>query len=90
MPASSLLRRILLPELELTRSWFFSGHDHTHLEVRKTSTLEVCPRCATPSSVIYDHRVVDGRRIASCLSQLEEVLRTSIVTELQSLRRMAA
>lgn len=40
--------------------------------------------------VIYDHRVVDGRRIASCLSRLEEVLRTSIVPELQSLRRMAA
>ncbi len=57
MPASSLLRRILLPELELTRSWFFSGHDHTHLEVRKTSTIEVCPRCATPSGAIYDHRV---------------------------------
>ncbi len=55
MPESSLLRRILLPELELTKSWFFSGHDHTHLEVRKTSTLEVCPRCATPSGAIYDH-----------------------------------
>ena len=57
MPESSLLRRILLPELELTKSWFFSGHDHTHLEVRKTSTIEVCPRCATPSGAIYDHRV---------------------------------
>ena len=61
MPESSLVRRILLPELELTNSWFFSGHDHTHLEVRKTSEMEVCPRCATPSSVIYDHRVAKVR-----------------------------
>src|SRR5258708_726001 len=41
----------------LTKSWFFSGHDRTHPEVRKTSTIEVCPRCATPSRVIYEHRV---------------------------------
>lgn len=61
MPQSSLVRRILLPELELTNSWFFSGHDHTHLEVRKTSKMEVCPRCATPSTVIYDHRVAKVR-----------------------------
>src|SRR5215468_6279446 len=61
MPESSLVRRILLPELELTNSWFFSGHDHTHLEVRKTSEMEVCPRCATPSRVIYDHRVAKVR-----------------------------
>ena len=61
MPESSLVRRILLPELELTNSWFFSGHDHTHLEVRKTSEMEVCPRCATPSRVIYDHRVARVR-----------------------------
>jgi len=40
--------------------------------------------------VIYDHRVVDGRRIASCLSQLEQVLQTSIVKELHNLRRLAA
>ena len=61
MPHSSLVRRILLPELELTNSWFFSGHDHTHLEVRKTSRMEVCPRCATPSTSIYDHRVATVR-----------------------------
>jgi hypothetical protein len=43
MPHSRLVRRILLPELELTNSWYFSGFDHTHLEVRKTSKMEVCP-----------------------------------------------
>jgi transposase len=61
MPHRSLLRRILLPELELTNSWFFSGHDQTRLEVRKTSKMEVCPRRAGPSTVIYDHRIAKIR-----------------------------
>jgi len=40
--------------------------------------------------LIYDHRVVDGRQIAGCLSDLEQVLQTQIVIELQDTERRAA
>jgi transposase len=30
----------------------------THLEAKKKSPMEVCPRCATPSTSTYDHRTV--------------------------------
>jgi transposase len=29
-----------------------------HIETEKVSQFEVCPRCATPSGSVYDHRVV--------------------------------
>src|SRR5438874_10338652 len=58
MPGSNLVRRLLLPELELTASWYKPSQATTHLETRKTSGMEVCPRCATPATAIYDHRVV--------------------------------
>jgi hypothetical protein len=35
--------------------------------------------------VIYDHRVMDGRCVARCLSDLEKVLHTEILAELRSL-----
>jgi len=40
--------------------------------------------------VIYDHRVMDGRCVARCLEDLEDVLHTEILAELRSLRRGAA
>ena len=40
--------------------------------------------------LIYDHRVLDGRRIASCLAELEHVLQTEVLKELDDLRRRAA
>jgi len=56
MPSHSLVRRLLLPELELTASWYRGNQATTHLEVRKASAMEVCPRCATPSTAVYDRR----------------------------------
>ena len=58
MPGSNLVRRLLLPELELTASWYRPSQNTTHLEARKKSGMEVCPRCATPSTSTYDHRTV--------------------------------
>ena len=48
---------ILLPELKLNRLWNpnrYQRNYHTH----KESAFEVCPRCATPTSTVYDRRVV--------------------------------
>ena len=56
MPESILLRRVLLPELECTRTWVRPATGTMHFEVDKVSPLEVCPRCATASSSTYDHR----------------------------------
>lgn len=58
MPDELLTRSLLLPELELRKSWHKPGSVRTHLEVAKSSAVEVCPRCATPSSSVYDHRTV--------------------------------
>jgi transposase len=55
MPWKNLSHSLLLPELELTafkapkRSW-------ARYIVTKRSAMEVCPRCATPSTSVYDHR----------------------------------
>jgi hypothetical protein len=61
MPGRNLVRRLLLPELELTASWYKPSQGTTHLEAEKKSAFEVCPRCATPSSSVYDHRTVRVR-----------------------------
>lgn len=39
--------------------------------------------------IIYDHRVLDGRRVAAALARLEEILSTAIATELRSLCQAA-
>jgi len=53
MPGSSLINLFLLPELKLIRT---EGVSRIFCE--KSSLMEVCPKCATPSTVIYDHRWV--------------------------------
>ena len=58
MPGGNLIGLLLLPELELTASWFKPYQHTTHLEAEKKSAMEVCPKCATPSTSVYDHRVV--------------------------------
>ena len=47
---------ILLPELKLT-DWKKVKTASSVARVRKTSSMEVCPKCANPSSTIYDHRI---------------------------------
>lgn len=56
MPGDSLVRRMLLPEVHLVRSYRKPGTATIVVETEKQSELEVCPRCATPSRSIYDHR----------------------------------
>ena len=61
MPETMLLRRLLLPELKFLRSWRKPGTAHLGVKAEKQSEFEVCPRCATPSRTVYDHRVVSIR-----------------------------
>ena len=60
MPEPSVALQVLLPELRLlkTRRGARGGLDFV---VEKTSEYEVCPRCATPSGSVYDHRTVTIR-----------------------------
>jgi transposase len=58
MPESILLRQLLLPELRYHRSWRKPGTASLAVEAEKQSEMEVCPRCATPSTSTYDHRTV--------------------------------
>jgi len=58
MPETSLVRRLLLPELHLTNASYAPSSSRSHLQVEKVSDFEVCPRCAQPSRSIYDRRVV--------------------------------
>ena len=61
-----------------------------------TSTLTYGPLDAAGScrvTIVYDHRVMDGRLIARCLARLEEILLHEIADELRSLpaaRRLAS
>jgi transposase len=61
MPGDNLIRGLLLPDLELTSSFFRKDRGTNLLEARKTSAMEVCPRCATPSKTLYDRRLVRVR-----------------------------
>jgi transposase len=61
MPETMLLRRLLLPELKFQRSWRKIGTGLLGVEAEKHSDLEVCPRCATPSKSVYDHRTIQVR-----------------------------
>ena len=58
MPESSLVRRLLLPELHLTNASYAPSSSRSHLQVEKVSSFEVCPRCAQPSRSVYDRRTV--------------------------------
>lgn len=57
MAHDGFIRYLLLPELRLleTRKGASGG---TEFFVEKTSAMEVCPRCATPSESTYDRRWV--------------------------------
>lgn len=57
---SRLSRFIMLPEVKLT-AWKQSSAFESTAQGKKTSRFEVCPKCATPSSVVYDHRIVKVR-----------------------------
>jgi hypothetical protein len=48
------------------------------------------PNGRVVAKIVYDHRVLDGREVARCLVDLEQVLRTDIVAELHQARARAA
>lgn len=55
-----LARFLLLPELKLTA--FKKDKTASNvIQAKKNSLFEVCPKCATPSSSVYDHRIVTLR-----------------------------
>jgi transposase len=60
MAVESVIRYLLLPELELldARPAGPDGRWGTEFFAEKRSEFEVCPRCATPSRSVYDHRWV--------------------------------
>ena len=55
MPSSRLSRFTLLPELELQGMFKESKH-RVIFKVTKVSEFEVCPKCASKSHRVYDHR----------------------------------
>jgi transposase len=57
VPPESLSRYLLLPELRLLENRK-SEAGGVLLFAEKVSDLEVCPKCATPSRSVYDHRWV--------------------------------
>jgi transposase len=57
LPTDSLAQFYLLPEMELLRAGR-GPTGGTDFVMRKTSEMEVCPRCATPSHSVYDRRWV--------------------------------
>lgn len=58
MPDSSLIRTLLLPELSLTTFRRIPDSRVVEVLAAKQPRIEVCPKCATPSSVGYDRRKV--------------------------------
>ena len=56
MPSRILAQTLLLPEIVLTN--FFRHKLHIFLYAEKKSEMEVCPKCATPSTTGYDSREV--------------------------------
>jgi transposase len=58
MPSHDKVAQFLcLPELKLT-SFKKDKIASNVLQVKKISKFEVCPKCATASAVVYDHRIV--------------------------------
>jgi transposase len=60
MPTETIAHSLLLPELEFT-GFNISGKTSTTYHVTKQSEMEVCPKCATPSRSVYDHRVTKAK-----------------------------
>ena len=55
MPLKTLSHSVLLPELEMDRV-YSAKRTWIHYYCHKVSSSEVCPKCATLSESIYDHR----------------------------------
>lgn len=58
MPEIKLPQHILLPELVFESRGRLGMAGQVFKTFKKRSKFEVCPKCATPSSSVYDHREV--------------------------------
>ena len=56
MPLNMLTENLLLPELELEQ--FFWRKLNFFFLARKKAEMEVCPKCASPSTTGYDKRTI--------------------------------
>lgn len=59
MSEKRITQSLLLPELKFIKETHTAKTRIFHCE--KISAFEVCPKCATPSSSVYDHRFVSPR-----------------------------
>jgi transposase len=57
LSAQKVTRFLLLPELKLT-AWKKDKTASSWVQAKKVSPFEVCPKCATKSDTVYDHRIV--------------------------------
>jgi transposase len=60
MPRRDFTHSLQLPELKITNH-YHNNKNNLVFDLRKISSLEVCPKCATPSKSIYDHVFVKIR-----------------------------
>ena len=61
MPNDSVLEGLLLPETQVVRVVAPKKAGRIDLYVKKTSPMEVCPRCACQATAVYDRRWVTVR-----------------------------
>ena len=61
MPAERLARFVLLPELNLVGQQKLGEATNIYFAEKQKVPCEICPRCATPSSVYYDKRTITIR-----------------------------
>jgi len=63
MSAHNVTKSLFLPELKFIKQLTTSRHKECVFELQKCSPFEVCPKCATKSSSIYDHVYVHIRDV---------------------------
>lgn len=63
MSAHNVTKSLFLPELKFIKQLRTSRHRDRAFELLKCSSFEVCPKCATKSSSIYDHVYVHIRDV---------------------------
>jgi hypothetical protein len=72
----------------LVSSYGSLGAEQLHPLSTHTSLLTFGPisdKGGVIAKIVYDHRVLDGRRVAHCLADLETTLNTKILAELDAL-----
>ncbi len=82
MPNSILSRFLFLPETDFVQGFWKKGN--CFFEAKKRRLLEVCPKCAHPSDVTYDHRYVRVKDLPAD-HQLRALEREAVLVSLENL-----